>query len=646
MEGGRTSLYVGDLLPEVSESMLYDKFITAGHIESVRVCRDMVNKKSLGYAYVNFHVSADALKALDTMNFDRMLGRPMRLMWSQRDPSLRKSGKGNIFIKNLDPSIDNKTLYDTFTVFGPILSCKIVMDDHGSKGYGFVHFESEECAEEAIGKVNGMLLNGKKVYVAKFVPKKERMKEKYKFSNIYVKNFGHEIDDDGLKSLFIKFGNIVSYKVMRDDTGKSKGFGFVSFEKTEDAEKAVNELDGFELNGKKLYIGRAQKAEERQRMLKDKFEQQKTEKPSHFQGVNLYIKNLDDDITEDRLRKDFSVFGNVTSVRIMTQNGRSKGFGFVCFSTSEEASKAIEEMNGRIISVKPLYVALALGKEERRKFAVQHQNSLNRTMMPASTNNYFVPAAQPYPHHLPPQLHVGGVPRWQVLHQVQNAVGYNRVPQVSVRQPRNVRNTRPVIGQSTNPRIPIHASGTGQHPMAIRPPFDSTNNNPRTIVDQMGLTAPPPSLMPHLHNPHHSAIMSHQNNQSNYKQMSLPPMPILPPPNSQVRQGSNAELKDKTLEKLSSASIPEQKELLGERLYAEVIKQNGEFAGKITGMLLELDTADILHLLESPMVLREKVREAESVLQQTPRDKIRDMNLRNGVKKNFEGSTSVLPNYI
>src|SRR4051794_3475526 len=249
------SLYVGELDPSVTEAMLFELFSQIGAVASIRVCRDAVTRSSLGYAYVNYNSTPDGEKALEELNYTLIKGRPCRIMWSQRDPALRKTGSGNIFIKNLDVAIDNKALHDTFAAFGNILSCKVAQDENGnSKGYGFVHYETDEAAAQAIKHVNGMLLNEKKVYVGHHIPKKDRQSKfeemKANFTNVYVKNINPEVTDAEFRELFEKFGDVTSSSLARDnETGKSRGFGFVNFTTHEAAAKAVDDLNGNDFHG-------------------------------------------------------------------------------------------------------------------------------------------------------------------------------------------------------------------------------------------------------------------------------------------------------------------------------------------------------------------------------------------------------------
>ena len=323
-----------------------------------------------------------AERALESLIYENILGRQIRIMWCVRDPSLRKSGRGNIFIKNLDKNIAQKDLYDTFSHFGKILSCKIAIDDAGnSKGYGFIHFEDEECAESAIKAVNGKMINERIVYVGPFIPRSQRKPAsvKPKFNNCYVKNFSPDLTDGGLKELFSEFGEIKSACIMRDDEGKSKGFGFVCFNDPDNAETAVNTLNGKEINGQALYVNRAQRKAERQEALRQQFEKQRSERMAKYAaGINLYVKNLDDSIDDARLKEAFGKFGKITSAKVMTDaNGTSKGFGFVCFTSPEEAKEAAK-LNGTLLGTKPLYVALAQRREDRRaKLYAEHQQRLH-----------------------------------------------------------------------------------------------------------------------------------------------------------------------------------------------------------------------------------------------------------------------------
>ena len=82
------------------------------------------------------------------------------------------------------------------------------------------------------------------------------------------------------------------------------------------------------------------KKRERSAEVKRRFDIMKAERQKMYQGVNLYVKNLDDSFTDEKLREVFGEFGKITSAKVMTdKNGASKGFGFVCFDNAESAEK-------------------------------------------------------------------------------------------------------------------------------------------------------------------------------------------------------------------------------------------------------------------------------------------------------------------
>ncbi|XP_016007888.2 polyadenylate-binding protein 1-like isoform X1 [Rousettus aegyptiacus] len=621
------SLYVGDLHPDVTEAMLYEKFLPAGPILSIRVCRDVATRRSLGYAYINFQQPADAERALDTMNFEVIKGQPIRIMWSQRDPGLRKSGVGNIFIKNLEDSIDNKALYDTFSTFGNILSCKVVCDDHGSRGFGFVHFETHEAAQLAISTMNGMLLNDRKVFVGHFKSRQEREAElgarAMEFTNIYVKNLQVDMDEWGLQELFSQFGKMLSVKVMRDDSGHSRGFGFVNFEKHEEAQKAVMDMNGKEVRGRLLYVGRAQKRVERQNELKRKFEQMKQDRLNRYHGVNLYVKNLDDSINDEKLRKEFSPYGMITSAKVMTEGGHSKGFGFVCFSSPEEATKAVTEMNGRIVGTKPLYVALAQRKEERKAILTnQYMQRLSTVralggpllgslQQPA---NYFLPAVPQPPAQA---AYYGSGPALQPA------------PRWTAQPPRSSSAYPPAASMvwtpATSRRPPAHISSVRQ----------ASTQAPRQVphtqrVANIGTQTTGPNgvgyLMPG------GPLLTHRYS--------------LATPNTHGVQEPAVCFPGKeplTASMLAAAPLHEQKQMIGERLYPLIYDVHTQLAGKITGMLLEIDNSELLLMLESPESLNAKVKEALAVLQAHQATELTKVNVPEsrwvGAGRNGDGSS-------
>ncbi|KAK8120159.1 polyadenylate-binding protein [Apiospora kogelbergensis] len=674
------SLYVGELDPSVTEAMLFELFSSIGSVASIRVCRDAVTRRSLGYAYVNYNTTSDGERALEELNYTQIKGRPCRIMWSQRDPALRKTGSGNIFIKNLDAAIDNKALHDTFAAFGNILSCKVAQDETGaSKGYGFVHYETDEAAAAAIKHVNGMLLNEKKVYVGHHIPKKDRQSKfeemKANFTNVYVKNIATDASDDQFRDLFTQYGDVTSSSLARDSEGKSRGFGFVNFTTHEAAAKAVDELNNKDFMGQELYVGRAQKKHEREEELRKSYEAARQEKANKYQGVNLYIKNLNDDVDDDKLRQMFSEFGPITSAKVMRDTisesgeeegegkdkenkkegegeeeetkenkeeeegdkkekkgdrklGKSKGFGFVCFSNPDDATKAVAEMNQRMIESKPLYVALAQRKDVRKsqlEASIQARNQLRMQQAAAA-------AGMPQQYMQPPVFYGPG--QQPVFPAGRGGMPFPQpgmgMPGVQGGRPGQFNNYPPQGGRG-GPGMPPQMFMPGQFPlfMAAMAQVQQTIGGGRGggpggrgghmqgMPNMAGMPGPGmPGYPPNARQGGNAGRggMNARNGQMGQFPQGGRGMPAqqMGAPSPAAQDLTPASLLQSQLQ--AHANNPgQQKQMLGEMLFPKIAAIQPELAGKITGMLLEMDNAELVNLIEEDSALRAKVDEAMSV---------------------------------
>jgi polyadenylate-binding protein len=482
------------------------------------------------------------------------------LMWSVRDPSIRKSGNGNVFIKNLHAEIDNQTLYDTFSQFGNILSCKVALNPNGqSRGYGFVHFESDESAKIAIEKVNGMLMNGNKVFVSHFVKRSTRIAQnQQEYKNCYVKSLRSDITADEFKTFMETFGKVTSVDLKKDK--KSRVFGFVEFDSHEEAVKACNalhekhidELCGAD-NENVLYCQRAQKKAERQAELKKKF--QVRPQATTESGLNLYIKNLDETFNDAKLRELFEKFGEITSCKVMTDDKAvsddksppptNRGFGFVSFKTIDSANRAIAEMNNFMVNKKPLYVGVAQRKEARRA-ALEYQSHQRRGLGPAFVHQGMNSVQYP-------------VMDYQT--QFFNHPFYNKLP------PRGMPQQRPPFPQAA--MLGGGRGGRGQ------PMPRGRGVGGRGVQFGMNKAMLPNQIQP----------------------------PVVAPPTEPL-----------TPLVLAQMTPDQQKNSLGERLYSRISETHPGWAAKVTGMLLEMDISEQLNLLESPELLKAKINEALDVL--------------------------------
>lgn len=596
------SLYVGDLHPDITDGQLFDAFSEFRSLASVRICRDAVTGRSLCYGYVNFVSPQDAIQAIEARNHSTLKDKVIRVMWSLRDPEARRSGAGNVFVKNLSETIDNAKLQETFQKFGSILSCKVAKSDDGkSRGYGFIQFETEDSAKASIEKLNGSILEGKQIYVGNFVKRCDRIfpSPDAKYTNLYMKNLDAELTEEHLQEKFSEFGKIVSLVISKDDNGVSRGFGFVNFDNPDDARRAMEALNGSQLGSKVLYVSRAQKKAEREELLRRQFEERRKERIMKYKGSNLYVKNIDDEVNDDELRALFSSCGTITSAKVMQDNkGISKGFGFVCFSNPEEAIRAANSFHGFMFHRKPLYVAIAQRKEERQaQLQIQYAQQMAGLAGPSAV----MPGGYPiyYPAH--PGV-VPQVPGRPALMYQSATVRPGWRPNGFPNSARPGFQPSPVPFLHSNPRQPrqnrgrmnSHLPQGSGHAVSYVPTLQQSAQ-PAHASKELGNQ----QLVRYIPNGRGREVNIGSAGVSSAAAAIATPGPASPGMLSSM---------------LAAASPEQQKQILGERLYPLVSNHKPEIAAKITGMLLEMDNSELLLLLESPEALTSKVEEAVEVL--------------------------------
>ncbi|XP_022254316.1 ELAV-like protein 4 isoform X6 [Limulus polyphemus] len=153
-------------------------------------------------------------------------------------------------------------------------------------------------------------------------------------TNLIVNYLPQTMTQEEIRSLFSSIGEVESCKLIRDKVtvGQSLGYGFVNYVRAEDAEKAINTLNGLRLQNKIIKVSYARPSSEA------------------IKGANLYVSGLPKSMTQQELENLFAPYGRIITSRILCDNvkGLSKGVGFVRFDQRIEADRAIKHLHNTI----------------------------------------------------------------------------------------------------------------------------------------------------------------------------------------------------------------------------------------------------------------------------------------------------------
>jgi RNA recognition motif-containing protein/exosome complex RNA-binding protein Csl4 len=186
--------------------------------------------------------------------------------------------------------------------------------------------------------------------------RRERRQKSAPGCRLFVGGLSFEVEDDELRAKFAEHGKITDFALMRDDTGKSRGFGFITFENKGMADAAISALDGLRLKGRKIGVRDADAPKEDKPRRKDP------------EGAKLYVGNLPFKASEDDLRALFKDLCDSVHVYWPADNaGRKKAFSFVTIMPESKAEDVAKKLNGHDMMGRQIKVDIAKPRDQNNR---------------------------------------------------------------------------------------------------------------------------------------------------------------------------------------------------------------------------------------------------------------------------------------
>jgi len=253
-----------------------------------------------------------------------------------------------------------------------------------------------------------LTLNGRKIYnkeiKVNWAAHATNKEDTTGHHNIFVGDLSSEINDEMLRKAFAPFGNVSEARVMWDqNTGRSRGYGFVAFRERAEAERAMTDMNGVWLGSRAIRCNWANQktntsssggsAPPSLQNPAAGSQSQTFDEIASLSSSNcttVYIGNLAPDVTEEQMRQVFQSYGTIDEVR--TQ--KDKSFGFVKYQTHDQATRAIIAANGTVISGRP--IRCSWGKEKSNQ--AQPSGGAGGAQQPVSYGYY--PYGQNYMYNV------------------------------------------------------------------------------------------------------------------------------------------------------------------------------------------------------------------------------------------------------